>query len=226
MFYIPFIVIGDSWSANKIQYTAIDDDCGISVCSCNTILTDDLHMNRVCAKFVPRSLTDDQREQRQTIARDLFERSCEDVQFLKSIVTGDESWVYGYDPETKQQSSQWKGPTSPRPKKWGQVRSHVSGVFFIPRVSYTKSAVPTGKQLTRNSTWRSCDVCVIQFAENDRKNSGMATGSCTTTMRPHTLHILCSSFWPNTAPLSCSSRHTHQISHRVTFSYSQDLRKF
>jgi len=34
----------------------------------------------------------------------------------------------------------------------------------------------------------------------DRKNGGMATGSCTTTMRPHTLHILCGSFWPNTAP--------------------------
>ena len=33
-------------------------------------------------------------------------------------------------------------------------------------------------------------------------------------------------FWPNTAPLSCNSRHTHQISHRVTFSYSQGLRKF
>jgi len=28
------------------------------------------------------------------------------------------------------------------------------------------------------------------------------------------------------APLSCSSHHTHQISHRVTFSYSQGLRKF
>jgi len=64
------------------------------------------------------------------------------------------------------------------------------------------------------------DVCVNQFAENDRKNGGTATGSCTTTMRPYTLHILCSSFWPNTAPLSCSSRHTHQTSHRVTFSYS------
>jgi len=60
---------------------------------------------------------------RQTIAHDLFERSCEDVQFLENIVTGDESWVYGYDPETKQQSSQWKGPTSPRPKKGRQVRS-------------------------------------------------------------------------------------------------------
>ena len=98
--------------------------------------------------------------------------------------------------------------------------------FLILRVSYTTSTLPTGKQLTRNSTWRSCDVCMNQFAENDRKIGGMATGSCTTTIRPHTLHILCSSFWPNTGPLSCSSRHTHQISHRVTFFYSQGLRKF
>jgi len=64
------------------------DDCGISVGSCDKILTEDLHMKRVCTKFVPRLLRDDQREQRQTIARDLFERSCEDVQFLKNTVTG------------------------------------------------------------------------------------------------------------------------------------------
>jgi len=68
--------------------------------------------------------------------------------------------------------------------------------------------------------------CDAMRCENDRKNGGMATGSCTTTMRPHILHILCSSFWPNMAPLSCSSRHTHQISLRVTFSYSQGLRNF
>jgi len=98
--------------------------------------------------------------------------------------------------------------------------------FLILRVSYTMSMLLMGKQLTRNSTWRSCNVCVNQFAENDQKNGRMATGSCTTTMRPHTLHILCSSFWPNTAPLSCSSCLTHQISHHVTFSYSQGLRKF
>jgi len=156
--------------------------------------------------------------------------SCEDVQFLKNIVTGDESWVCGYDAETKQQSSQWKGPTCSRSKKGRQVRSKTKAIllsfFFILRVSYATSTLPTGKQLTRNSTWRSCDVCVNKFAENDRKNGGMATGSCTTTMHPHTLHILCSSFWPNTVPFSNSSRHTHQISHRVTFSHSQGLIKF
>jgi hypothetical protein len=65
------------------------------------ILTGDPNMKRVCTKFVPRLLTDDQREQRRTIAGDLLERSSENVQFLKNIVTDDESWVYGYDPETK-----------------------------------------------------------------------------------------------------------------------------
>ena len=105
----------------RLTVREIAYDCGISVGSCNAILTDDLHMKRVCPKFVPHLLTDDQHEQRQTIACDLFERSCEDMQFLKNIVTGDMSWVYGSDSETKQQSSQWKDPTSPQPKKGRQV---------------------------------------------------------------------------------------------------------
>jgi len=70
-------------------------------------------MKRVWVKFVRRLLTDDRREQRQIIAGDLLERSCENVQFLTNIVKGDESWVYGYVPQTKQQSSQWKGLDSP-----------------------------------------------------------------------------------------------------------------
>ena len=45
------------------------------------------------------------------------------MQSVKNSVAGDESWVYGYDPETKQQSSQWKVPTSPQPKKGRGVRS-------------------------------------------------------------------------------------------------------
>ena len=125
---------------------------------------------------------------------------------VQKCLTGSVDLKRGARCEAKQRSRYWR--------------------FLILRVSYTTSTLPTGKQLTRNSTWRSCDVCANQFAENDRKNGGMATGSCTTTMCQHTLHLLCSRFWPNTAPLSCSSRHTHQISHRVTFSYFHVLRKF
>jgi len=162
----------------RLTVREIADDCGISVGSCDEILTDDLHMKRVCAKFVPRLLTDDQREQRQTIARDLFERSCGDVQFLKNILTGDESWVYGYDPETNQQCHSGRVPRLRDQKRGARCETKQRSCysrFLILGVSYTTSTLPTAEQLTRNSTWRSCDVCVNQFAENDRKNGGMAT---------------------------------------------------
>jgi hypothetical protein len=48
-----------------------------------------------------------------------------DPEFLKTMVTGDEMWVYGYDLETKVQSLQWKHSSSPRPKKAQRVRSKV-----------------------------------------------------------------------------------------------------
>jgi len=159
----------------RMTVREIANDCRISVGSCDAILTDDLHMERVCAKFGPRLLTDDQGEQRQTIARDLFERSCEDVQFLKKVVTNDECWVYGYDPATKQQSSQWRGPTSPRPKKGRQVRSKTKVMilaFFYSEGIVHREYAPDGQTITRNSTWRSCDVCVNQFAEKTGKMAG------------------------------------------------------
>ena len=98
-------------NSRRLTVREIADDCGIFVGSCDAILTDDLHMKRVCAKFVPRLLTDDQREQRQTIARDLFERSCEDVQFLKNTVTGDEP---GSTCTTRRQNSNRHSERVPR----------------------------------------------------------------------------------------------------------------
>jgi hypothetical protein len=76
----------------------------------------------VSAKLVPRLLTQDKTEHRATACRELLQRAENNATFLPSIITGDESWVYGYDPETKQMSSQWKTPSSPRLKKAMQVR--------------------------------------------------------------------------------------------------------
>ncbi|GFV42815.1 uncharacterized protein TNCV_841691 [Trichonephila clavipes] len=62
------------------------------------------------AKFVPRLLTEDQQFQRLVTSSDLFQSESDDLEFMKLIITGDESRVYGYDPTTKQQSSHWKTP--------------------------------------------------------------------------------------------------------------------
>jgi hypothetical protein len=50
---------------------------------------------------------------------------------LSRVITGDESWIYGYDLETKQQSSQLKSQNSPRPKKTRQVKSQVKSMLII-----------------------------------------------------------------------------------------------
>jgi hypothetical protein len=75
-----------------------------------------LKMHRVAAKFVPRPLAEEQKQNRVTVSQELLDRSNTDENFLKNVITGDETWVFGYDVETKVQSSQWMGKSSPRPK--------------------------------------------------------------------------------------------------------------
>jgi len=101
------------------QYTIdeISEALGVSWSSCQQILTMDLNMRCVAAKFVPRLLKQEQKNTRLTLCHDLKNQIESDPNFLSKVITGDESWCYGYDPETKQASSQWKTPTSPRPKK-------------------------------------------------------------------------------------------------------------
>jgi hypothetical protein len=63
-------------------------------------------MRRIAAKFVSRLLSNDQKEHRVAVCSELKEQTENDPNFTSAIITGDESLVYGYDPETKQQSSQ------------------------------------------------------------------------------------------------------------------------
>jgi len=59
------------------------------------------------------------------IYQELLDCANADPHFLKTIITGDETWVYGYDVETKAESSLWTGPHSPRVKKARMSRSNV-----------------------------------------------------------------------------------------------------
>jgi len=210
----------------RLTVWEIVGDCEISVGSCDAILTNDLHMKPVCAKFVPRLLTGDQREHRQTIAGDLLERSYEDVQFLKNIMIGDESWVYGYDPETKQQSSQWKGPSAPQPKKGHQVRSKTKVMllaFFDSEGIIHDEYAPDGQIINKEFYLE-----VLRHLCESVRRKDMAGWRLDPAPRQcaHTHFTPCAAVFGQTAPLSCSSHHTHHITPHVTFSYSQGLRKF
>jgi hypothetical protein len=101
----------------RLTVQEIADKVRISTGSAHSILTEDLHMCRVVAKSVPKLLSQEQQQLRLEVTQDMLERTNGDPEFLKTVITGDETWVYGYDPETKVQSWQWKHSSSPRPKK-------------------------------------------------------------------------------------------------------------
>jgi hypothetical protein len=67
-------------------------------------------------------LTTDQKQQHVSVCEELCQITYSDAAFLSRVVTGDESWIYGYDLEAKQQCSQWKSPDSPRLRMMRQVK--------------------------------------------------------------------------------------------------------
>jgi len=86
-----------------------------------------------------------------SIAQELLNDVNDDPDLLKRVITGDETWVYGYDVETKAQSSQWKRPEEPRPKKAHQVRSNVILliVFFDYNGAMHREFLPQGRTVNK-----------------------------------------------------------------------------
>jgi len=112
------------------------------------ILKEALGKRKLCARFVPRSLTPEQREDRITSCQDIIAMADEDKFFFNKIITGDETWCFAYDPETKRQSSEWVGETSARSKKLKVQRSRIKTVliiFFDSQGVVHKEFVPEGK---------------------------------------------------------------------------------
>jgi hypothetical protein len=107
----------------RLTVREIADEVGISTGSAHSILTEDLHMCRVVAKSVPKLLSQEHQQLRLEVTQDMLKCTKRDPEFLKTVITGDETWVYGYEPETKVQSSQWKHSSSPRTKKHNRCRA-------------------------------------------------------------------------------------------------------
>ena len=73
----------------------------ISHGTCHSILSDDLNMSRVTQQSVRSVLTQDQRDDRINICRDLIDSADKNWALLNRITTGDETWCFLYDPQLK-----------------------------------------------------------------------------------------------------------------------------
>ncbi len=104
----------------------------ISTGSVHNILCLDLEMKKKAPKFVPRILTQEQKDLRVAVCHENL-RETQDPLFLWSVITGDESWFSVLEPELKQTSCQWMHAKEKCPKKalWScQARKTMMEVFF------------------------------------------------------------------------------------------------
>ena len=119
---------------DKDCHVSVETICAqfdISVGIIYTIIHEELKMRKICAKYVPRVLREDQKERRCHDSSEMVDLINSDPAVLDALVTCNESWIYCYDPETKRQSSLWKHAGSPRPKKARQNKS-TQKLLMIP----------------------------------------------------------------------------------------------
>lgn len=82
------------------------------------VVSEKLKFRKLCARWVPHNLTEQQRLKRQASALDFLTRYNEEGDaFLSRIVTGDETWVCHVTPESKLQSMEWRHTSSPTKTK-------------------------------------------------------------------------------------------------------------
>ena len=108
----------------RISAKSIAEQLGISRERVGSTIHEDLGMRKLSAKWVPKCLNADQKRQRCQSSEQLLEFFRRDPNdFLSRWVTMDETWLYHYDPETKQHSMEWRDSGSPRPKKFRVQKS-------------------------------------------------------------------------------------------------------
>jgi len=95
----------------------ISSELNLNQFTVHQILTQDLDMKKVCTKMIPKNLTTEEKANWRDVCLDLLDRLGREPEYFSCIITGDESWILGYDPKTKHQSQEWHTANSPRPKK-------------------------------------------------------------------------------------------------------------
>jgi len=103
----------------QISAKSIAEQLSISRERVGSIIHEGLDMRKLSAKWVPKCLNADQKRQRCQSSEQFwnFFGAIQMIFCRARLVTMDKTWLYHYDPETKQQSVEWRHSGSPRPKQ-------------------------------------------------------------------------------------------------------------
>ena len=155
-----------------VTYREIEGYLGISSTRIHSILHEHLAVKKICSRWIPHNLTIAQKKARVDWSKEMLKKfhrgASKDVY---KIVTGDESWIYAYEPETKQQSTVWVFQDEPNPTKVVRARStskQMVACFF--GINGHAATVPLEERRTVNSEWYTT-ICLLEVFGEMRKTN-------------------------------------------------------
>jgi len=157
----------------RISAKSIAEQVGISRERVGSVIHEDLDMRKLSAKWVPKCLNADRKRQWCQSSEQLlgfFRRDPND--FLSRLVTMGETWLHHYDPETKQQSMDWRHSGSPRPKKF---RVHKSAGKVLASIFWDQDGILQRAKLSTRSILISAGAIEGHF-EGKRAREGHQGG--------------------------------------------------
>ncbi|GFT74146.1 HTH_48 domain-containing protein [Nephila pilipes] len=153
-----------------VTYREIEASLDISMTSINKILHDYLSVKKICSRWIPHNLTNAQKKARVDWCKEMLEKYIQGTsKAVYNIYTGDESWIYAYEPETKQQSTVWVFQDEAKPTKVVRGRStskQMIACFF--GINGHVATVALEQRRTVNSEWYTT-ICLPEVIGEIRK---------------------------------------------------------
>ncbi|XKL61109.1 hypothetical protein PGB90_008166 [Kerria lacca] len=120
------IIENDARISINVIVRVLREEHGIEIArgTVHSILHDELLVSKRCARWVLKQLTEQHRTNRMGASLAFLTQYHErGEEYLSRIVTGDESWVHYYQPESKEQSKIWKKKGSEPTRKFKTLPS-------------------------------------------------------------------------------------------------------
>ena len=130
----------------------IEELSGIHSSSDLKILCERLGLHKICRCWVPHLLTDEQKQSRFRLASQAIEKydKCDPCR-LEEIVTGDETWIYHFQPDSKAKNKVWVSSEGDRPviaRRCKTSNHMLYAILFDSKGPVLQIPVPKGSSVT------------------------------------------------------------------------------
>ena len=150
----------------------IEELSGIYSSSVLKILREQLGLRKICVHWAPHLLTDEQKQSMVRLASQVIEKydKC-DPHCLEEIVTGDETLIYHFQPDSKAKNKVWVSSEGDRPvivRRCKTSNRMLYAIFFDSKGPVLQIPVPKGSSVTGKFYRESVLTQLVDFSQKRR----------------------------------------------------------